>query len=163
MESGNKKQFIGPLGIVGASLIETKTAGGNDVVEVLYSRGTKDLMPKSSFDQLVTDKQTDWNDLRDRKFKAIISELVDVMVEFDIKSEDLEALFIKLKDHFTDIFNRATNFLWTGDDTQFIPGTNPSMERSILEAELIYRDINARIKRDIDTAKDEPGEEKNSG
>lgn len=136
-----KKQFVGPKSIDVVVDSEIKTNGGNDVVEVRYTNGEKELMPKVSFEAVVTDGPTDFNHIAKAKYQALLEDLIKVSLEHDIKGGDIENLKISFGNELSNIFNRADNFLWTTDDSTFTPGVAPQMERSLLEGDIVIRGI----------------------
>lgn len=151
-----KGQFIGPRKVAMAVSTDHKTSGGNEVVEIHYEGGFKEMMPKNAFELMVTDKPSDWNALRDRKFKVILKELLTVVAEHDFKASDIEALNNAFANELFNGFNRATHYLWTKDDKSFIPGNNVVLERSLLEADMIIKSIE-------DEPTDKPKSEETSG
>lgn len=78
-----------------------------------------------------------------------------LVAEYSIKQRDIDVLFEKMaglitKETFNAIgnsinenYNRVTNFVWTGDDRKFIPGTNPLDEVTFLEAKVFLEKIDA--------------------
>ena len=135
------ERFIGPRKVEMAIATDYKTHAGNDVVEIRYAGGYRELMPKSEFEFLLTDKPTDWNDLRKRKLGRITKGLLAVLAEHDVKAQDIEAIKQSLETELYNSFNRVTHYLWTKDDKSFIPGNNVVMERSLLEADIVIKSI----------------------
>lgn len=136
------KRFIGPRAVaMVAEEAEIKTPAGADVVMVHYEGGFKEIMPKLSFEILVLDKPTDWNDLRERKLKEMQEAVLAVMAERDFKAGEIESFKVKLENSLLNSFNRATHFLWSKDDPSFVPGYNVVLDRSLLEAEMVLRTI----------------------
>lgn len=137
-ESG---RFIGPRKVELAIATEYKTHAGADVIQVVYAGGHKELMPRLAFEYLVTEKPTDWNQLRKVKMGVLTKELLAVIAEHDLKAEDIEALKQSIESELYNSFNRATHYLWTKDDKSFIPGNNVVLERSLLEADIVIKTI----------------------
>lgn len=140
----NKKsndRFVGPRKVEFVVVTEDKTHGGNEVVKITYDSGYEELMPKRAFENLVTDKPTDWNDLRGKNINGLVKELLAVIAEHHLKAEDVDVLKATLERELFNSFNRATHFLWTKDDKSFIPGTNTVLERTLIEADKIIKTI----------------------
>lgn len=91
---------------------------------------------------------------KENRIKFLQNALI-LVAEYSIKQRDIDVLFEKMagfitKETFNAIgnsinenYNRVTNFVWTGDDTKFIPGTNPLDEVTFLEAKVFLEKINA--------------------
>jgi len=81
---------------------------------------------------------------------------IALITEYDIKASEIEPLLNPINTEIQGVintiggeldntFNRATNYLWTKDDTQFIPGTNMMLERTLLEATKVTQIIPAPV------------------
>jgi len=141
-EANPVDRFIGPLKVLGTSVVEDATThGGNEIVKVMYDGGHSETMPRASYEYLVTDKPTDYNELRDKTINAITIELLAVLAEHHFKAEYIQALKASVENELLNSFNRATHYLWTGDDKSFTPGINSVMERSLLDAHTIIKGI----------------------
>jgi len=135
-------RFIGPRKIEMVSVREgVLTPGGAEVVDVVYDGGFREVMPKVSFENLVTPQPTDYTKLSERRIMAVLKELVKVCAEHDLRGGEIESLKNSLANNLFHAINRVTHFLWTGDDASFVPGFNSVMDRSLLEADLILRKI----------------------
>lgn len=146
------KRFIGPRAVaMVAEEAEIKTPAGADVVTIHYEGGFTEMMPKLSFEFLVLDQPTDWNDLRRRKLHEMQEAILAVVAERDFKAGEVDALKIGLENSLLNSFNRATHFLWTKDDPSFVPGYNVVLDRSLLETELVLRTI-PKVAENGDTA-----------
>lgn len=146
-EVAEKKQFVGPRAVDYVTITEVKTPAGNEVVEISYAGGFKEIMPKISFEELVTEAPTDWNALFATKMNILVRELIKVVVERDFKAVEIANLKISLENALNDSFNRATHYLWTKDDASFTPGYNVVLDRSLLEADQIIKEINNEPKK----------------
>jgi len=135
------EKFIGPRRVDVVVELENKTHAGNDVVKVVYDGGFSEVMPKSEYEFLIEEKATDYTQLRKKKLGRIMKEILELVAEHDLKAQDIEALKSGLENELYNSFNRATNYLWTKDDKLFTPGTNVVLERSLLEAELVLKEI----------------------
>ncbi len=135
-------RFVGPRKVVVAVVEkDIKTNGGNDVVNVTFEGGYTQMMPKSSFETVVSEAPTDYNVLQGAKLAPLTLEILEVIAEHDLTAGDIEALKQSIERELYNSFNRATHYLWTKDDKSFIPGNNVVMERSLLEADVIIKSI----------------------
>lgn len=134
-ETENKEVYIGPLkisSVVTADKLSTPLGG--KILFVVYENGLQETIPQKTFDLIVSDKPSDWNDLQKRRFRPIIQDILGVLMEYDIKVDDSGALFVATVKELDNAVNRAVNLLWTGDDSLFVPGVNPMNERTLLES-----------------------------
>lgn len=81
-----------------------------------------------------------------------LSDAMLVLTEYDIKSSEVDALFgpvvteleMMVKSVINEIDNRldrSSNYLWTADDSKFIPGVDVTLERTLIEAKKIISTI----------------------
>lgn len=188
------KFYVGPRGVDHVVIDEMKTYSGQDIVEVHYDGGYKELMTKKSYELVSSPEPSDFTMVRNKKLNAISAELfplianfiallakpadeikkarteflqatIAVIAEYDLKVSEIEALLNPIaaeiqslvniiSSELDNTFNRATNYLWTKDDSQFIPGTNMMMERTLLEATKINKTI-PDLAPKVDVAKPE--------
>lgn len=134
------EQYIGPNKVLGLVKQDFQTPSGKDVVEVQYEGAhTPELMSQMAFNLLVTEKPSDYNDLRDRKFRQMIPGILTLITEWDLKSIELKPLLQQIGDNCQDAMERASNYLWTKDDRTWIPGMSFLNERTLLEAERVLK------------------------
>lgn len=147
-------QFIGPRKVESVIVLETKTPKGEAMIEVTYAGEFKETMSQKLFDASTTSEASDYTNLRDKRVRIISPEIVAILQEYDIRVCDVDSILRMAATEVDNRFNRAVGFLWTGDDSTFVPGMNPIVERSILEAEAILAKIPAKVENN------ESGEEK---
>lgn len=135
------------------------------MVRVMYTTedlplGTISVMPKRTFEKVVTPVPTDWNTLQDTQSRAIQEELAKVVLEWDVQYDDINKVILGLTEKLYAAFDRATNFLWTGEDKGFVAGkTSPVGFRTILEA----NEILERIGKKVEDEPSKPTTKKDSG
>lgn len=145
----SQDRFLGPNKIIGVSIEPYKTPRGADIVKVLYESkdlpaGTLEVMPKKTFELLVTDVAKDWNWVRETREQAVLEELAGDLMEWDIQHEDIKHLVTTLAEKLYTSFDRALNFLWTKDDSAFIPGKDILAYKTVLEADRILKNADTR-------------------
>lgn len=136
-----KEQFIGPKKVVGLVKENIKTNGGNEIVTVLYEGGNKEIMSLKAFDILVTEKAIDYTELRKKKINDLTLKILAIIAEYDLKAGEIDELNRAIGMELFNGFNRATHFLWSKDDKSFVPGTNVILDKSLLEADIVIRNI----------------------
>lgn len=142
-----EKKYLGPNEVLGVTVVEQKTPAGAEMVKVMYESsdlplGTVEVMPKQTYELLISDQPRDWTWVRDTQSKRIQEDLAKVLMEWDVSYTDVKHVVLGLTDKIYTAFDRATSFLWTKDDTKFVPGTdNPVGFRTLLEAEEILKGV----------------------
>jgi hypothetical protein len=135
-------QYIGPNQVMGLVKQDFKTPAGSDVIEVQYKgEHTPELMSQMAFDFLVTETPTDYNDLRDRKFRKMVPQIIAIITEWDLKAIELKAFLGTIGDSLQDAMEKASNYLWTHDTRTWVPGMSFMNERTLLEAERVLQSI----------------------
>ena len=139
-----KEAFIGPNKVSGVVILDYKTPKGAEVVKILYENPIIpfEIMPKVTFERVVSSEAKDWNYVREKRGEGLLEELAAVCMEHDVVYGDVAHIAHNLQAKLKTAFDRATNFLWTKDDKQFIDGRpSPIDLRSLLEAEQVLKGI----------------------
>lgn len=118
-----------------------KTPAGNPVVRVHFADKSVELMPKSSYELVVSTAASDANILREIKLMDLTKQILKVIAENDLKLGEIDDLNRRIGAALFENANRATNFLWTKDDKTFVPGFNCVLEQSVLDVEEILKTI----------------------
>jgi len=121
--------------------VEFATDLDNDNVELQFVNGQKEIIPKKTFAISITQTQKDWTYLQNVKLKAMGEEIMKVVLSYDIKMYEAEALVGYLVKEIKGRHARATNYLWNKDDSRYIPGTDPTDFISLAECERIIESI----------------------
>lgn len=95
---------------------------------------------------------------------SFLQKSISMITEYDIKVNEMDALINpinaeiqglvnSLGSELDNIFHRASNYLWTKDDTEFVPGANMMMERTLLEATKVNQTI-PKVEPKVDEPKE---------
>lgn len=139
-----KKRYIGPREVGGLQVLDYKTPKGKEVVKILYVESDVpfEIMPVTTFQSVVSEKPEDWNYVREKRNEQLMQEIVAICLEHDVVFGDLAFLGRTIENRLKAAFARATNYLWTKDDSQWIPGRESALDlRSLLECEQVLRSI----------------------
>ena len=90
--------------------------------------------------------------VRDAQKTVTLQKVLSAISEVDMKDEEMDPFFTQVDVEFRGITNailyelsnfsgRAINFLWTGNDSLFVPGANPMSSTTFLEAKKISSKI----------------------
>lgn len=152
MSNETLEQFIGPRRVLGLVKTDHKTHAGAEVVEVAYEGEANELLSLKAFESLVTDKPTDWTNLRNRKIAFLTLKVLETLAEYDLKAEEVPALKTSVENELYNNLNRAVHYLWTKDKREFIPGIDLQDDRrSLLEADIIIKGIKNESAKDGQT------------
>lgn len=88
-----------------------------------------------------------------------LNKVMSILTEYNISVAEVEPFLNPFLAEFTGLinsisfeidntFNRATNYLWTKNDKDFVPGTDMMSERTLLEAQKVNREIPIIIKEE---------------
>lgn len=149
VETAPAATYIGSDKISVVAEIDEKTPMGSPMVEVTFENGSKVTMPQKTYEIVVTDVASDLAIVRRLKFNQLVPALKAVLCEYDLEVSEIQALLQELGASIDNNFARATNIAWTGDDSQFVPNTNPLFKRTLLEAHAI---ITSADKKDAESA-----------
>ena len=129
------KTFYGPLQVEFATDID-----GN-MVEIQCVGGQKEVVTKKTFALSITQDKKDYNYLQEVKIKAIMEEIMAVILSYDVKMYEVSALLSAIGKNIKERYTRAINYLWTKDDKKHVIGSDPTDYFSILEAEGVIKGI----------------------
>ena len=138
---------------------DIKTPNGGEIYLITYENGVKELMPKKTFDLFSTPGPVDFTSYRNLKHAQVASEILAIIADYDVTFSDLKNLLQIVVDSTNDNFDRVSNFLWTGDDNQFIPGTDSLERRTFSE---VQKFLNKIPKQKVEENKDESKTDKKS-
>lgn len=142
-ETATAASYIGADKISIVAEIDQKTPMGSPMVEVTFENDSTVIMPKKTYEIIVTDVASDASIVRRSKFNQMVPAIKAVICEYDILVSEIQPLLQELASGIDNNFARATNYAWTKDDSLYIPNSNPLYARSILEADAIIRSIDA--------------------
>lgn len=135
-------RYIGPDKVVMVSECEHKTPMGADMVLIHFEGNTApETMPKATFERLVTPEPMEPTLFREKRYEPLLNDLTAVMMEYDVKFGDLAYVGKSLVNKIEDAFERASSFLWTGDDRRWTSGIDHRHDLTLLGAEKVLREI----------------------
>lgn len=137
------EQYLGPFKVVGIVKMDVKTPLGGDVIEVLYENRPKEIVPLKAFELLVSPVPVDLTTLQRRRFDYLIPKLIEQIAEVDVRMSERVSLFGRLNETIEDHFERASNYLWTGDDRNWAKGVNFMNNRTLIETHKTLLEMNA--------------------
>ncbi len=147
--------YIGSDKISVVAEIDQVTPMGSPMVEITFENGSTAVMPKKTYELVVTDVASDASIVRKTKFNTLVPAVKALICEYDMKVSEIQGFMQELGASIDQNFARATNWAWTKDDSQYVPNTNPLFERSLLEADVIIRSIEESVEAPFPAKQDE--------
>lgn len=134
--------FVGPNKVVSVIPVEgVTTSMGSPLVDVTYLSGKTERLTKKTYELVVTDIPSDFTIVQRTKFNQMTPAVIAILSEYDIRVFEIPAFLQNVAGSIDNSFARATNWLWTKDDDQYIPGGNPMHPRTLLEADAVIKSI----------------------
>lgn len=116
-----KGKFFGPNEIEKVEELEDKTYTGLGRVRVHFTNGTRLSMPVAVLENTATDLTIDLDQLRDKRVRPVVEQLLTVLAESELTKEDMMyAINTKLAMSLDDAKEAANKILWGGKETHEI-------------------------------------------
>lgn len=143
LELNNKfvGKYFGPDMISSIEITPQTTPSGGVVFSVVFASGARTIVTEKTLVISISDKPGDYTKLLDTKLQAVVPEIVALLEEYDIASFEVESLVSRIKANVEMRFNRAINFLFSGDDSRFIPGWDHKTDVTMLMSEKVISQI----------------------
>lgn len=133
-------KFIAHDEIVSVNPSEEKTVAGNSVVTLTFKNGKEKDYPEKVLEYIVTAAPSDLTEVQQNLLTPAVRECLQVCMEYNLDFGDVDAF---IKNLFTNInmqFARAQYILWRGDDDDFVPGFEPMMGVTLMDAHQVFID-----------------------
>lgn len=138
-----RKMYFGPAEIIMVKEMPYKTPDGGDVVKVILDRKVQpyEILPKKSFEKLCSFEPIEDTLFRENRYKPVLEKLAEVLLNEGVIYADEAYVCKALHEKLNTSFEKATHFLWTKGEEEFIPGIHELSNRSLLEADVILKQI----------------------
>lgn len=137
-------KYIGPDKIVGISVLEFTTPLGSAVFEVELESGQRNIYPEKALVAISTEEVKDHNFIRDRRIALMIGPIVDILKEYDLPAAQFGYALQCVAGSINNEFDRALNYLWTKDDSRYVPGFESANDATLLMAGRVISVIPAK-------------------
>jgi len=102
---------------VKSTKVEDKTYLGKDRLKVTFDDDTTMLLPKESYDQIITEESIDASTLQHHRLKSIVSKMVVMITEEELSKDDIDTLIqVKLPSSILEAKKLADEKLWGKKD-----------------------------------------------
>ena len=147
-DSTQRKMYFGPAEVTMVIELNQKTPSGGDVVKVCLDRKVQpyEIISKAAFEKLVSLEPVEDTLFQLKRYRPVLDKFAEILLEEGLIYADVPYVCKALHEKLSTAYERATNFLWTKDDTQFIPGVHELTNRSLLEADAIIKGISNESK-----------------
>lgn len=109
----DEKQYIGPYQVLGVSKEVAVTPTGGEIIRVTFETAPAKIMPKRTFDLLVSGTPTDATTLEDKFIETVASGLFEFLKEYDLTSVQLEQLLLQTSRVANGMFDKASHIAFT--------------------------------------------------
>jgi len=137
-------QYLGPKEVLAVVKLDNKTPLGNELVEVCYKDGTKEILSKLILEASITNKPTDLTTLRNLRIFPVVKELLNVLLKWNVKINEVEFIVEIVKASINDNMDKASSILWKKN----------IYERTTLDVDTILRENKGGMNQPIQL--DEP-------
>jgi len=105
-------KYIGGKKIKNLKLSERKTYLGNEITEITYDDDTKEEFPKAILKDIITEEKSDLSTLRDKIIGPVVEKILAILLEDEIKIQDIEYLKAKLTLSINSHIENADTIVW---------------------------------------------------
>lgn len=140
-----QQEYFGPYKVFGLQREDFTTPSGAEVVRVLFESIPPRIMPLATYKLLASKEPTDLTTIGNKKSEAIINAVVSMMMEYDPTALEAEFCLNQITVRMTNMFDKASHVALTkaiygkAQLEEWVPGTNFSHYRTLLEADSIVR------------------------
>lgn len=135
-------KYIGPFKVLSYNDTNTTTPMGDKILSVTFERDypkTPELWPEKVFNRVIKADPTDLTKHREERYQYVLNILTALLLEENLRHSDVRHVCTSLAEKVLNAFDRASNLLWTGDDSDWTPDTDFTYYRTILEADRIIK------------------------
>jgi hypothetical protein len=104
--------FIGPHKIKNLVKSKRSTYLDNDVVCIEYEDGTKEERPLEILEKIAAKETYDLSTLRDKIGKIVVEKILSVLLEAEVKVEDVDFILQLIAASLNQNMEKATEILW---------------------------------------------------
>lgn len=107
-------KYFGPNKIVSCyAFQEEKTYLGKGLTMLVFENGVHQAFPDEVIDTVVTKQPIDLSDLRDKRVKPVIEKILVILLESELKKEDMEYVInVRLQASIQQSLNLAQEKIW---------------------------------------------------
>lgn len=118
-----KKQYIGPF------IVDRLVKDENDGTVIIHVKGKKQplVMPFVVFETVVSEKECDLTEMRDKKLHPVMGEIVSILMKYDVKMSEIDNLFLIITNFLNEKLDYSSARLWykhitNKPEDNYVPG-----------------------------------------
>jgi len=134
-------KYIGSNEIVSTKVLDLTTPAGTQIIEVEFKKGNKRMYNVETLKTIITDEISDESTVSQKKLMPVVQKMMELVAEHDLQYGEVDMLTKQFITNIENTFNRALSFLWFKTDKEFIPGTDPMWDVSVLHAHDVFTQI----------------------
>ena len=104
--------YIGPNKISKLTKSKRSTYFGKEVYQIEYENGIIEERPKKIIEKIADIQKYDWTELRDKISKIIVEQFLAILLESEIKLEDIDYILQLTAKSLNTNLEQATEYLW---------------------------------------------------
>lgn len=132
--------YIGEKKLIGASETETKTYGGQPILEVMYEDGTKEYMSKPMYDSVVSDKPCDATELRTKRIEPVVVAVITLLRDWGMKVGETPYFSALLNQSLNANTDEALKLMWG----QFMPKPNDLDNVDLVTIDRVLKELSPK-------------------
>lgn len=140
----NMDKFVGPKKIKETKTLEEKTPANGEMLEVEYEDGTKEVLSKMMYGEIVSDKECDLTTLRDKRVRPVVATVLMTFREWGLKVGELSYMSALLTQSLEANQDEAQKELWL----KWIPTLQSLDDVNMIVIDLILKEKGKREKRE---------------
>jgi len=139
----DSNRYIGATKVDGIHNTDKKSPLGKDLHLVTFEGGNdrQQYMTQDLYELVSTEDQQDENYVQKKKMDELIPGLVDLVSEYNLRFYEIGGLMQKTHEEFQERLERASNYVWTGNDNLFVPGYNFTNDISTLDIREVLKKV----------------------
>lgn len=98
--------------------IDEKTYKGKDMIRLIFENDKNKDLPVEVANYLISDSPIDATHFRDLVVKPLVGEIIGVLLERQIKIDDMDFLFLKINESINLSIQVASDKLWGKDSSE---------------------------------------------
>ena len=104
-----KNKYYGPKKI-------KESHGNGDSMVLTFDDDTTETISMKMVEHVITDKSVDLTSLRDLRLRPVVEEMLEIMLNWDIKIHEIQYLTTLMVTSINDSIDKASNKLWKVND-----------------------------------------------
>ena len=106
------EQYIEDKKVLGVTILEEKTPGGNSMVSVAFEDGTFEVMPEARFNIIKTSEISNASQVQEKILSQVGAVLYGMLHEYGIKMGEAEEVLNSTSTYINSGYEKARDIIW---------------------------------------------------